>query len=191
MTTQAAANTEIDDSTVNGVRVNQVMKVIDSIGKNPENAKFQFRLQNHWEQGGVNSSQVNGFYANGGEQTRAATLNIDADQPVLTAGHDTAPTPVEYVLHALASCLTTTMVYHASVQGIEINSVESSLEGDMDVHGFFGLSDDVAKGYKKVRVKMQVSSNASADVLKKLAMYSPVYEMVSNAVPVEFDLIKV
>ena len=104
---------------------------------------------------------------------------------------DSAPNPMEFVLHSLAGCLTSTMVYHASVQGIEIESVESSLEGDMDVRGMLGLSDDARKAYNKVRVLMRVKSAASAETLKELALYSPVFDLVSNSLPVEFVLEKV
>ena len=95
---------------------------------------------------------------------------------------------MEYVLHALTTCLTGTPVYHAAVRGIEIEAVESSYTGDMDVRGLFGLSDDVRKGFNKVTVNMRVKSKASAEDLTELAMYSPVYDMVSRSLPVEFKL---
>ncbi len=72
-----------------------------------------------------------------------------------------------------------------------IGSVESSLEGDLDVRGMLGLSEQSRKAYNTVRVRMQVKSTADAETLKKLAMFSPVYDMISNSLPVEFDLVKV
>jgi uncharacterized OsmC-like protein len=95
---------------------------------------------------------------------------------------------MEYVLHALATCLTGTLVYHAAVRGIRIEAVESSYKGDMDVRGLFGLADDVRKGFNKVAVNMRVKSEASVEELTELALYSPVYEMVSQSLPVEFTL---
>jgi uncharacterized OsmC-like protein len=95
---------------------------------------------------------------------------------------------MEFVLHALATCLTGTLVYHAAVRGIEIEAVESSYSGDMDVRGLFGLADDVRKGFIKVTVNMRVKSEASAEELTELALYSPVYDMVSRSLPVEFTL---
>ena len=91
-------------------------------------------------------------------------------------------------MHALCSCLTTTLVYHASVQGIEIRGIETTATGDLDARGFFGVSSDVKKGYEQIRVRMWVDSDASEAILTELAMYSPVYEMVSKAVPVIFSL---
>jgi uncharacterized OsmC-like protein len=95
---------------------------------------------------------------------------------------------MEYLLHALATCLTGTLVYHAAVRGIEIEAVESSYTGDMDVRGLFGLSDDVRKGFNKVTVNMRVKSEASAEELTELALHSPVYDVVSRSLPVEFTL---
>jgi uncharacterized OsmC-like protein len=95
---------------------------------------------------------------------------------------------MEYVLHALATCLTGTLVYHAAVRGIRIEAVESSYEGDMDVRGLFGLADDVRKGFSKVTINMRIKSEASVEDLTELALFSPVYEMVSQSVPVEFTL---
>ncbi len=181
----ALEKSEIQAPVVNGVPTGQLMDVVNSIQQNADNAQFQFRLNNHWLGGSVNRSRMDDFFANGREERHAQTFDLDADEPWVVAGEDTAPTPVEYVLHALASCLTTTMVYHASVQGITIESVESSLKGDIDVRGFFGLSEDVRKGFNHVCVRMRVKSNASAEQLRALAMYSAVYDIVSKSLPVE------
>ena len=176
---------EIKGPVVNGVPTGQLMEVIGNIQQEPKMAQFQFRLQNRWQGGSINRSDMDGWFAEGQEQRHQRLFTLDADEPALIAGQDTAPTPVEYVLHALVSCLTTTMVYHASVQGIEIESVESRVEGDIDVRGFFGLSDEVRKGFNAVRVVMRVKSEADAETLRELAMYSAVYDIVANSLPVE------
>jgi uncharacterized OsmC-like protein len=95
------------------------------------------------------------------------------------------------LLHALDSCLTVTLVYHAAVQGIHLEAVETSAEGDMNARGFFGISDTVDKGYGKIRVNMRVKSDADVETLTKLAMYSPVYEVISRSVPIDFTLIRI
>jgi len=190
MTNQNAMR--IDDPGVNGVAVDRIMSTIESIEDDVENAKFQFRLNNHWVEGGLNRSRIKEFFAVGREDdTRTEAFVVDADQPYANAGEDSAPNPMEWVLHSLASCLTTTMVYHAAVQGVEIDSVESWLEGDLDVRGILGLSDDVRKAYNKVRVRMQVKSAASVEELKALALYSPVYDLVSKSLPTEFIVEKI
>jgi uncharacterized OsmC-like protein len=183
-------NPETKGPVVNGVPTGQLLEVIDLIQQDAEMAQFQFRLHNHWQGGSINRSCMNEWFALGDEQSRNRQITRDADEPDLIAGQDTAPTPVEYVLHALISCLTTTMVYHASVQGIAIESAQSRIEGDIDVRGFFGLSDEVRKGFNAVRVVMRVKSEADAETLRNLAMYSAVYDIVANSLPVELVLEK-
>ena len=174
---------------VNGVDVGQLMGVIGEIEADPDNAKFQFRATNQWISGGHSRSRVKEFFAGNAEDaTRSEAFTIDADEPEIAAGNNSAPNAMEYVLHALAACLTGTLVNHAAVQGIEIESVESSYTGDMDVRGLFGLSDDVRKGFNKVTVDMRVKSGAAPEVLTELALHSPVYDIVSRALPVEFNL---
>lgn len=173
----------------NGVDVDQVMNVIGEIEKNPSYAKFQWRATNKWINGALCRSQIKDFFAgNEEDKTRIEPFILDADEPCIAAGKDTAPNSMEIMLHALASCLTGTLVYHASVRGISIESVESSYTGDMDVRGLFGLSDDVRKGFNKVVVHMRVKSKASKEELTELALYSPVYDVISKSLPAEFNL---
>lgn len=176
---------------VNGVDVDQVMGLIGNIQENKAFAETQFRVKNQWIDGGRNRSHIKGFYAVCREDdTRAEAFTLDNDEPAFLASGDTAPNPVEFVLHALAGCLTTTMAYHAAVRGIGIESIDSELEGDLDLRGIFGPSEDVRKGYHNVRVKMRVESEADVDQLRELAMFSPVYDMVSNSLPVDLVIEK-
>jgi len=180
---------KIETTKVNGVNVDQVMQVIGSIDADPDYAKFQWRATNRWIEGGLSRSRIKEFFAGNAEDTtRDKAFTLDADEPKIAAGQNSAPNSMEYVLHALATCLTGTLVYHAAVQGIRIEAVESSYAGDMDVRGLFGLSDDVRKGFDKITIEMRVKSAASAEELTELALYSPVYEMVSRSLPVEFRL---
>jgi uncharacterized OsmC-like protein len=173
----------------NGVDVGQVMNVIGAIEADPSYAKFQFRATNRWIDGGLSRSRIKEFFAGNAEDTtREEAFVLDADEPTIAAGQNRAPNSIEHVLHALASCLTGTLIYHAAVRGIEVEAVESSYTGDIDVRGLFGLADDVRKAPNKVTVKMRVKSEASAEELTELAMYSPVYDMVSQSLPVEFTL---
>lgn len=190
MTAQNTA--QIEETTVNGVKTSTLTDLIASIEENNDNAHFQFRLNNHWVDAGLNRSQVQGFFADGKEDdTRTDPFIFDSDEPAISAGEDSAPNPMEFVLHSLAGCLTSTMVNHAAVRGIEIESVESSLQGDMDVRGMLGLSDKSRKAYNAVRVHMQVRSAADAGTLRELALFSPVFDIISNSLPVEFTLEKI
>ncbi len=175
--------------TTNGVNVGQLMDVIGAIEEDPGYAKFQWRVTNQWIDGAVSRSRIKDFFAGNTEDTtRKESFTLDADEPAIAAGENSAPNSMEYVLHALATCLTGTLVYHAAVRGIEIEAVESSYTGDMDVRGLFGLSDVVRKGFNKVTVHMRVKSEASVEELTELALYSPVYDMVSRSLPAEFTL---
>jgi uncharacterized OsmC-like protein len=183
---------EQTDHIINGVDTEGVVNLATMISQEEDYGKFKFRTSNQWLGGACSRSSVQGFFAGGKENTdRKQPLYVDADQPVFLGGQNTAPNPVEHLLHALNSCLTVTLVYHAAVQGIQLEAVETSAEGDMNARGFFGISEKVNKGYKQIRVNMRVNSDADVDTLTRLAMYSPVYEVISRSVPVEFTLTKI
>jgi len=196
MNNSAATTTQYDanakSNSVNGVDVDQINHVIESITADTSFGQFQFRARNRWVNGGLNRSQIKEFHAGGREDgTRSKPFTLDADEPQLVAGNDSAPNSMEYVLHALVSCMTGTLVYHAAVRDIAITSVSSHIEGDMDVRGLLGMADDVRKGFNHVRVTMRVDSDADAETLTELALYSPVYDIVSKSLPVEFSLEKI
>jgi uncharacterized OsmC-like protein len=176
---------------LNGVQVDELVKTIEAIKMNPDLAKFQFRASNRWVDGGHNRSTIKDFYGAGREDTsRAKPFVFDADEPAVLLGEDHGANPVEYVLHALAACLTTSMVYHAAARGIRIEELESRLEGEIDILGFLGLSPTVRKGYQGIRVTMRVRSDAPAEQLAALCKFSPVYDTVSNPVPVTVNIEK-
>jgi uncharacterized OsmC-like protein len=184
-----AMSSVITPSTINGVNVEQLGANISAIQDNTGLAKFQFRATNTWINGGHNRTMIKDFYGVGKEDTtRTEPFVFDADEPPVLLGEDQGANPVEFVLHALAACLTTSMVYHAAAQGIRIDSVESRLEGDLDLRGFLGLSQEVRPGYQNLRVHFTVKSDAPAEKLRELTKYSPVYDIVSNPVPVAISV---
>ena len=177
---------------INGVDTEGVINLASKIAQDENYGKFSFRANNRWINGARSHSTIQGFFAGGQENTeRKEPLVVDADQPMFLGGQNTAPNPVEHLLHALDSCLTVTLVYHAAVQGIHLEAVETSAEGDMNARGFFEISENVDKGYRKIRVNMRVKSDADVDTLTALAMYSPVYEVISRSVPIDFTLTKI
>jgi len=183
MTTQA--NTQ-DRKCTNGVDVTALFETIDAVKNDTGLAEFRFRASNQWIDAGHNRSTIQGFHGCRAEDTtRSEPFVFDADEPPVLLGQDAGANPVEYVLHALAACLTTTMAYHAAARGIEIEAIDSQLEGDLDLRGFLGLSDEVRKGYREIRVNFRVKSTASPSTLSELAKFSPVYDIVSNSLPVE------
>ncbi|MFP2996443.1 OsmC family protein [Spongiivirga sp. MCCC 1A20706] len=175
----------------NGVNVDQLMQTIKHVQDDPALAKFEFRAKNNWIEGGRCVSSVKGFYGVGQEDTtRKETFTMECDHPNVLLGEDKAATPAEVVLHALGSCLTGAMAYHAAANGIEIESAESTLEGGCDLHGFLGLDPEVRKGFDGVKFKLKVKSDATAEQLENLARFSPVFDMISNPTPVSIEIVK-
>ena len=174
---------------LNGVNVTMLENVANDIKENPELAKCKFRLKNNWINGGHNHSAVGDFYAANQENAHLNTFELDADEPLILAGTDTGANPVEYLLNALSACLTTSLVYHAALRGIQIDELESELEGDLDLRGFMGLSDEVRKGYENIRVNFKVKTDAeNLKRLKALSKLSPVYDVTSNGTNVDIQI---
>lgn len=175
---------------INGVDVDRLGETVKAIQQNPSLATSQFRATNRWINGGHNRSTIQSFYSAGREDTsRTKPFVLDADEPPVLLGQDQGANPVEYVLHALAACLTTSLVYHAAARGIRIESVESKIEGDLDLRGFLGLSNQVRRGYKEIRVYFSIKSDASAEQLKELTTFSPVHDIITNPVPVSISIV--
>ncbi|WP_350292212.1 OsmC family protein [uncultured Croceitalea sp.] len=175
----------------NGVNVDQLVETIGAVQGNPELAKFEFRTKNNWIEGGHCVSSMKSFYGVGQEDTsRKETFTMECDHPNVLLGEDKAATPAEVVLHALGSCLTGAMVYHAAANGIEIEGAESSLKGGCDLHGFLGLDPEVRKGFDGITVKLKVKSDASEEQLLNLAKFSPVFDIISNPTPISIEIVK-
>ena len=177
---------------INGVDVDRLGATIQAVQQNPSLGTFQFRATNRWITGGHNRSTIQSFYGAGQEDTgRKKPFVLDCDEPPVLFGKDHGANPYEFVLHALAAGLTTSLVYHAAARGIHIESIESTLEGDLDLQGFLGLSDQVRPGYKEIRARFTIKADAPAEELKKLTKLSPVYDIVSNPVSVSIAVTKV
>ncbi|NIK92100.1 OsmC family protein [Mangrovimonas sp. CR14] len=175
----------------NGVNVDQLVETVGAVQMNPELAKFKFRAKNNWIDGGHCVSSIKSFYGVGAEdQSRKETFTMECSHPEVLLGHNEAATPPEVVLHALGSCLTGAMVYHAAANGIEIEAAEASLEGDLDLQGFLGLDPQMRKGFNGITFKLKVKSDASPEQLEELAKFSPVYDMITNPTPVSIEIVK-
>ncbi len=178
---------------VNGVNVDTLFGVIDAVKGNPNVADFKFSITNKWSNGGHNISNIGNFYGACETQTREGFVVDNAEHQILL-GEDQGPNPVEYVLHALAGCLTTSLVYHAAARGQKITEVESTLEGDLDLHGFLGMDEKVRNGYKNIKVTMKVKGDVSEEQLQELIQLaqarSPVYDIVTHPVPVTVQMQK-
>ena len=177
----------------NGVDTEKMFATLDLIKAQPELAKFQFRARNRWIAGAHNRTTIRDFYAANQEDTsRAAEFVIDAGEPAILLGTDTGPNPAEYLLHALAACLTTSIVYVAAARKVELTSVESTLTGDMDVRGALGVDDEARNGFERIGVSFRVTGNAPEEKLREVVdraqRRSAVYDMVTNGVPVVVEV---
>ncbi|HSD76345.1 MAG TPA: OsmC family protein [Solirubrobacteraceae bacterium] len=177
----------------NGVDTATMYATLDAIKAQPELARFQFRATNHWIEGSHNRSTIRGFYGAGREDdSRDEAFVIDAGEPAILLGHDTGPNPAEHLLHALAACLTTSLVYVAAARKVHLTEVESTLEGDMDVRGCLGIDDDYRNGFERIRVSFRVKGDAPPEKLREVVARaqrrSAVYDMVTNGVPVAVDV---
>ena len=166
---------------VNGLDTGRMFETLDAIKGQPTLARFQFRNHNDWINGGENRSTIQGFYGAGGEDD-------SREKPfVFTNGEP----PVEFLLHALAGCVTTTTVLHAAARGIRIREITTELEGDMDLQGLLGLDEDVSPGYEEIRIRMSIQADCSDEELDDLMNFardhSPVCTTVCRPVPVKVD----
>jgi len=181
--------------TVNGVDVDRLRDTIGNIKNDPGLAKSRFRATNRWMKGGHCKINIHDF--DGARQTieHKQDFRLDADEPPLLLGEDRGANPVEYVLTALSACLTTSLVYHAAAQGIELEEVESELEGDLDLRGFLGISDQVRNGYESIRVNFRIRADAPQEKIEELVQLaqqrSPVFDIVTNPVPVQVTAKKI
>jgi uncharacterized OsmC-like protein len=173
---------------LNGVDREKLFGTIDAIKADPVIADFQFRLSNRWIDGGENRSVIDDFHGAKQEMRHTQPFDLVNDEPAVLLGADKGPNPVEYVLHALAGCLTTSLVYHAAARGIPVRSVRTRFEGDLDLHGFLGMKPDVRRGFKDIRVLFDIDADVDeAGKRELIAMgekHSPVFDIVSNGVPV-------
>ena len=177
----------------NGVDTAQLYGTLDAIKSDPSIARFQFRARNRWIDGAHNRTMIRDFYAANQEDTsRDEPFVIDAGEPAILLGTDTGANPAEYLLHALAACLTTSIVYVAAARGVRLTRVESSLEGDMDVQGALGLDDEIRNGFAQIRVSFHVEGDAPEEKLREVVARaqrrSAVFDMVTNGVPVTVDV---
>ena len=177
---------------VNGVNVTRLHETINLIQETPEIAQFKFRATNQWQDGTHNRAAIKDFYGALQEDDSRETQHYEIDEPPVLLGDNKGPNPVEYLLMGLSGCLTTAMVAHAAARGIELRGMESRFEGDLDVQGFLGLSDEVPVGYQEIRVSFKIDADISEEQKQELIemaqKYSPVFNTVTRPTPVKVSL---
>jgi uncharacterized OsmC-like protein len=177
----------------NGVDTPTLFATLDAVRAAPDLARFQFRATNEWLSGTHNRSTIQGFHGAGQEDTsRTAAFTYDADHPTVLVGTGQGPTPVEFLLHAIAACLTAGLANIAAARGITLRRVTSTVEGDIDLLGILGLSDSVRNGYRQIRVHFDVAGDAPPEKLAALVEQSrrrsAVYDVLTAGTDVQVDV---
>ncbi|WP_022729470.1 OsmC family protein [Fodinicurvata sediminis] len=177
---------------MNGLDVTAALATIDAIKADSSLGHFQFRARNTWISGGENRSRIRDFYGAGREDdSRSEPFTFTNGEPPVLLGNNEGANPVEFLLHALAGCVTTTFVLHATARGITIEHLSTELEGDLDVQGLLALDESVPAGYEQIRIRMDVKANCSeeelADLIAFTRQHSPVCNTVCRPVPVMLE----
>lgn len=187
--TSVAARTPRPRVPLHGVDTPNLFATINAVASQPELARFRFRATNRWLTGTHSRSRIESFSGAGGEHVHNGAFQYDADHPAVLVGKDQGPTPVEFLLHALASCLTAGIANVAAARGVKLTRVESTVEGDMDLLGILGLSDQVRNGYQQIRVSFRVEGDAPEAKLREIVEQSrarsAVFDVMTNGVPID------
>lgn len=174
---------------MNGVDTPTLFATIDAVRRQRELANFQFRATNTWIEGTHSRTRLETFSGAGGEHRHSGDVQFDADHPQVLVGRDHAPTPVEFLLHAIAACLTSGIGNIAAARGVKLTEVQSTVEGDIDLQGILGLSDEVRNGYKQIRVSFRLKGDASPEKLRQIVEQSKarsaVFDVLTNGTTVQ------
>jgi uncharacterized OsmC-like protein len=179
------------DTILNGVNVTKLGATIAAVKQQPELGQFKFRTRNQWDTGGHNVATVDTFYGTCQEMEHKKAFEVHNDEPAVLLGDDNGANPVEYVLAGLSGCMTTTLAYHSAGRGLDIESIESEFEGDLDLQGLLDLDPKVRSGYREIRVKFRVKGDVDEATIQELVRKSPVYDTLANPVKIKIEVEKV
>lgn len=184
-------STTTEDPRINGVDRATLFATLDAVAGQKDIAKFQFRASNTWLSGTHSRSRFSGFHGAGQELEHKTVTEVDSDHPAVLVGEDHAPTPVEYLLHGIASCLTAGLANIAAARGVRLTEVTSTVEGDIDLLGILGLSDEVRNGFEQISVSVRLRGDDPdklRSVVEQSRRRSAVYDIVTNGVPVVIEV---
>lgn len=177
----------------NGVDTTTLFATLDAVRAAPQAARFQFRSENEWISGTHSRSTIDGFFGVGEERAHERAFTFDADHPAVLVGRDNGPTPVEYLLHALAACLTAGLANIAAARGVRLTEVQSTVSGDIDLNGILGLDPAVRNGYQNIAVRFTVKGDAPPEKLREIVEQSrarsAVFDVITNQVPVTIEVV--
>jgi len=187
-----ATMTKREITPMNGVDTPTLFATINAVQEQPELAKFRFRASNRWVSGTHSVTAPEEFDGAGATHQHTHGFTFESDHPQVLVGGGKAPTPVEYLMYGLLGCLTAGIGNIAAARGVQLTEVSSSIEGDIDLQGILGLSDEVRNGYQKLRVSFTIQGDAPAETLEEIVEQSrarsAVYDVLSNGVPIEMTV---
>jgi uncharacterized OsmC-like protein len=180
---------------LNGLNMEALVGTVDAIKADPTLADFEFRATNRWVSGGENRSRIQGFYGAGCEDdSRNEAFEFTNGEPPVLLGNNEGANPVEFLLHALAGCVTTTTVLHAAARSIRINEISTELNGRIDVEGLLDLDDGAYPGYESITIRMNIDADCSEQELDELvqfaANHSPVRDTICRPVSVNVERVR-
>ena len=177
----------------NGVNVQALLDAREALKGAPEATKFNWRATCNWQNGTYSKTTIQGFHGLGQEQSHKKTFTFDADHPEIFASEDNGVTPIEFLLVGLASCLTAGIAAVAQNRGIQLRSVESNVEGSMDIQGILGMDSDVRNGYDGIKVTFKIDADASRKDIEALVAQSQkrsaVYDAITNPTNVSVEIV--
>jgi uncharacterized OsmC-like protein len=188
----ATMKTRREPVPLNGVDTPTLFGTLDVVKGQPDLARFQFRARNRWLSGTLSETTIGTFSGAGGEHAHKTTFKVTADHPTVLVGEDRAPLPIEFLLHALATCITGGIANIAAARGVTLTEVESTIEGDIDLLGIFGMSKAVRNGYQGIRASFSIKGDAPPEKLQEIVEQSrarsAVFDVLTNGVPVSLSV---
>ena len=167
----------------NGVNVQALLDAREVLKGAPEAAQFTWRASAKWQSGVHSTIKVQSFFGLGEEHNHKEEWTFEADHPEVFAAEDGGITPIEYLLVGLASCLTGGIASVAEHRGIQLRSVESTVEGGHDIRGILGADSDVRNGYNDIKVTFTIDADASRQEIEALVAQSQKRSAVFDASP--------
>jgi uncharacterized OsmC-like protein len=165
----------------NGVNVQALLEARDVLKGAPEAAQFTWKASSKWDHGVHSTTTIQNFFGLGAEQSHKSETTFSADHPEVFAAEDQGITPIEYLLVGLASCLTAGVASVAQNRGIQLRSVESTVEGNHDIRGILGADSDVRNGFNDIKVTFTIDADASKEEIEALVAQSQKRSAVFDA----------
>ena len=179
----------------NGLDMEALVGTVEAVKLDPTLGAFEFRATNQWINGGENRSRIKEFFGAGSEdESRTDAFEFTNGEPPVLLGANEGANPVEFLLHALAGCVTTTTVIHAAARGIKIRKLSTELCGNIDLQGLLALDELVPAGYESIQIRMDIEADASDESIDELIAFardhSPVCNTVCKPIPVNIERVK-